>query len=118
MFGHGICKRIGAKLMELGIELKRRLHHAVPVVGRWLRVVLLGHYRYYGIPRNSRKLQSFKFHSSRLWYKVLLRRSQRYRLHLERMNRLIDRSLPQPCICHPYPDLSMYVTTRGRSPVR
>jgi group II intron reverse transcriptase/maturase len=115
---HSIGKRIRAKLMELKTELRRRLHRPVPVVGKWLRVVLLGHYRYYGIPGNSRKLESFKFHLSRLWYKVLLRRSQRHRLNWERMNRLIDRWLPRPSICHPYPNLGMYVTTRGRSPVR
>lgn len=108
---HTIGKRIRAKLMELKIELKRRLHNPVPVVGKWLRVVLLGHYRYYGVPGNSRKLQSFNFHVSRLWYKLLLRRSQRHRLNWERMNRLIDRWLPRPRICHPYPDLGMYVTT-------
>ena len=108
---HSIGKRIRAKLMELKIELKRRLHNPVPVVGKWLRVVLLGHYRYYGVPGNSRKLQSFNFHVSRLWYKLLLRRSQRHRLNWERMNRLIDRWLPRPRICHPYPDLGMYVTT-------
>jgi group II intron reverse transcriptase/maturase len=115
---HSIGKRIRAKLMELKVELKRRLHHPVPVVGKWLRVVLLGHYRYYGVPGNSRKLQSFNFHVSCLWYKALLRRSQRHRINWERMNRLIDRWLPRPRICHPYPDLGMYVTTRGRSLVR
>lgn len=115
---HSIGKRIRAKLKELETELRRRLHHPVPVVGKWLRVVLLGHYRYYGIPGNNRKLGSFKYHLSRLWYKVLRRRSQRHRLNWERMDRLINRWLPRPRICHPYPDLSMYVTTRGRSPVR
>ena len=115
---HSIGKRIRAKLMELKIELRRRLHHPLPVVAKWLRVVLLGHYRYYGLPGNSRKLQSFYFHVGRLWYKTLLRRSQRHRLNWERMNRLINRWLPRPRIYHPYPDLSMYVTTRGRSPVR
>ena len=108
---HTIGKRIRAKLMELKIELKRRLHNPVPVVGKWLRVVLLGHYRYYGVPGNSRKLHSFYFHLSLIWHKALLRRSQRHRLNWERMNRLIDRWLPRPRICHPYPDLGMYVTT-------
>jgi len=115
---HSIGKRIRAKLMKLRIELRRRLHHPLPVVAKWLRVVLLGHYRYYGVPGNSRKLHSFHYHLSRIWYKALLRRSQRHRLNLERMNRLIKRWLPRPRIYHPFPDLSMYVTTRGRSPVR
>jgi RNA-directed DNA polymerase len=115
---HSIGKRIRAKLMELKIELRRRLHRSVPVVGKWLRVVLLGHYRYYGLPGNSRKLEAFRYHLGRLWYRTLLRRSQRSRLNWERMKRLINRWLPNPRICHPYPDLSLYVTTRGRSPVR
>lgn len=115
---HSIGKRVRAKLMELKIELRRRLHHPLPVVANWLRVVLLGHYRYYGLPGNSRKLQSFHFHVGRLWYRALRRRSQRHRLTWERMNRLIKHWLPLPRIYHPYPDLSMYVTTQGRSPVR
>jgi len=115
---HSIGKRIRAKLMELKIELKRRLHNPVPVVAKWLRVVLLGHYRYYGVPGNSRKLHSFYYYLSRIWHKTLLRRSQRHRLNWERMSRLINRWLPRPRIYHSYPDLSMYVTTRGRSPVR
>jgi RNA-directed DNA polymerase len=118
VYRHSIGKRIRVKLMELKIELRRRLHSPVPVVGKWLRVVLLGHYRYYGLPGNSRKLEAFRYHLSRLWYKTLLRRSQRNRLNWERMDRLINRWLPNPRIWHPYPDLSLYVTTRGRSPVR
>jgi len=115
---HSISKRIRAKLMALEVELRRRLHVPVPIIGKWLRVVLLGHYRYYGVPGNSRKLSAFRYHLSRLWYKTLLRRSQRKRLNWERMDRLIERWLPKPRICHSYPNLSLYVTTRGRSPVR
>ena len=113
-----IGKRLRAKLMQLKRELRRRLHWPVPAVGKWLRVVLLGHYRYFGVPGNSRKLAAFRYHISRLWYKTLLRRSQRHCLDWVRMSRLINRWLPQPRIYHSYPDLSRYVMTRGRSPVR
>jgi len=115
---HSIGKRVRAKLMELKMELRRRLHNPLPVVAKWLRVVLLGHYRYYGVPGNSRNLSAFHFHLGRIWFRALRRRSQRHRLNWERMNRLIDRWLPRPRIYHPYPDFSMYVNTRGRSPVR
>jgi group II intron reverse transcriptase/maturase len=108
---HSIGKRIRAKLMELKKELRRRLHQPLPVVAKWLRVVLLGHYRYYGVPGNGRKLDSFRFHLSRLWYRALRRRSQRHRLNWERMDRLIARWLPRPRIYHPNPDFRMYVTT-------
>ena len=95
-------KRIRAKLKGLKEELRRRLHDPIPEVGRWLRVVLLGHYRYYGIPGNSKKIEVFLYQVSRLWYKTLQRRSQRHRLNWDRMNRFISRWLPRPRIYHPY----------------
>jgi hypothetical protein len=111
-------KRIRAKLLELGKELRRRLHVPVPEVGKWLRSVLRGHYRYFGVAGNSRKLESFRYHLIRLWYKQLRRRSQRSKLNWERMNRLIERWIPRARVFHPYPDFRLYVNTRGRSPVR
>jgi retron-type reverse transcriptase len=113
-----IRKRIRTKLGTLKVELRKRLHHPIPVVGKWLRSVLLGHFRYYGLPGNIDKMEAFKYHVSILWYRTLKRRSQRHRLNWERMDRLIARWLPNPRIMHPYPDLGMYVITRGRSPVR
>lgn len=113
-----ISKRMIAKLKVLKGELYRRLHWPIPKVGKWLRVVVLGHYRYYGVPGNSRKLDSFVYHLNHLWFKVLRRRSQRHRTNWDRMNRLVMRWIPSPRICHPYPDLSLYVNTQGRSPVR
>lgn len=113
-----IGKRIRGKLKEIKDNLRRRLHAPIPAVGQWLRVVLLGHYRYYGVPGNSNKMEAFMYHVSLLWFKSLQRRSQRHRLNWERMRRFISRWLPRPRIYHPYPDLGRYVTTQGRSPVR
>ncbi len=111
-------KKLKAKLAELKEELRVRLHASVPEVGEWLRVVLLGHYRYFGLAGNSRRLSAFRYHSSVLWYRSLKRRSQRCRLTWERMDRLIAKWLPKARIYYRYPDLSLYVTTQGRSPVR
>ncbi len=72
----------------------------------------------FGVPGNSRKLVSFRYHLGRLWYKALRRRSQRSKLNWERMSRLIERWLPKVRVMHPYPDFQLYVSTRGRSPVR
>jgi len=99
-----IPSRMQQKLKEIKVELKRRMHHSIPEVGRWLRSVLLGHYRYYGVPRNSRRLNAFRYFVSRLWLRSLLRRSQRYRKICERMRRLADQWLPNPVIYHPYPE--------------
>jgi group II intron reverse transcriptase/maturase len=52
-----IAQRFRAKLAESKGELRRRMHLPVPVQGAWLRSVLLGHDRYYGVPLNGKALQ-------------------------------------------------------------
>jgi RNA-directed DNA polymerase len=111
-------KRMQAKLKGIKVELRRRLQNPIPAVGRWLRTVLLGHYQYFGVPSNGRKLAAFQYQIRWLWYRALCRRSQRHRLTTERMNRLVKRWLPLPRIVHSYPDFRLYVTTQGKSPVR
>ena len=96
-------KRLAAKLVEVKAELRRRMHDPVPEVGRWLRSVVAGHVRYYGVPTNSRALARFRFRVAWLWHRALCRRSQRGRITWQRMNRLIARYLPLARICHPYP---------------
>ncbi len=98
-----IRKRLQAKLSEVKAELRRRMHDPIPDVGKWLGVVAEGHYRYYGVPMNTFALHLFRFRVARLWYRSLLRRSQNSRVPWDRMRRLIDRWLPPPRICHPYP---------------
>jgi len=41
-------RRMAGKLKELKTELRERMHQPIPEQGRYLRAVLLGHYRYYG----------------------------------------------------------------------
>jgi group II intron reverse transcriptase/maturase len=96
-------KRMQAKLKQVKTELRRRLHDPVPEVGRWLRSVVGGHVRYYGVPMNSPAIILFRFQVGEHWYRTLRRRSQKTRLNWERMRRLIDRWLPPARICHPYP---------------
>ena len=114
----GVIERVRAKVRVLKEELRLRLHRPIPEVGKWLWIVLLGHYRYFGVPGNSRRLESFMYYVTCLWLNTLRRRSQRLRTYWDRMNRLAARWLPLPRICHAYPNLSLYVTTRSRSPVR
>jgi RNA-directed DNA polymerase len=96
-------KRVVAKLKELAMELRRRLHDPVPEVGRWLKSVLIGHYRYYAVPDNQRMLNAFRYWLTKLWLKSLRRRSQKHRTTWERMQRLAAKWLPNPRIMHPYP---------------
>jgi hypothetical protein len=106
-----MSKRKRAKLKEIKLELRQRLHHSVPEVGRWLRLVVTGHNRYYGVPANLRSLSAFRFHVGRAWYRTLRRRSQKTRLTWERMRRLINLWLPRPALHHPYPQLRLGVRT-------
>ena len=104
-----MVQRVKAKLKELKVELRRRMHLPVPEVGRWLKSVLRGHYQYYGVPGNKYAMNQFRHQVARLWYCVLLRRSQRKRLNWERMKRLIQCWLPYPRIMQPYPDRRLRV---------
>src|SRR5438093_7382372 len=71
-----IRKRLQAKWSEVKIELKRRMHDPIPEVGRWLRSVVSGHIRYYGVPMNRPALQLFRFQVGRLWHRALSRPSR------------------------------------------
>jgi len=98
-----MSKRKRAKLKEVKTELRKRMHHRVAEVGKWLRSVVAGHNRYYGVPSNLDSLASFRFHVVGHWRWALRRRSQKTRLTWEQMVRLANRWLPPPALHHPYP---------------
>jgi RNA-directed DNA polymerase len=98
-----IRKRLQAKLSEVKAELKRRMHDPLPQMGKWLRSVVEGHLRYYGVPMNAPALHLFRFQAGWLWHRALSRRSQTGRVRWDRMRRLITRWLPPARIYHPYP---------------
>src|SRR5437667_3908172 len=98
-----MSKRKRAKLKEVKTELRKRMHHRVAEVGKWLRSVVAGHNRYYGVPSNLDSLSSFRFHVVGHWRWALRRRGQKTRLTWEQMQRLAKHWLPPPTIHHPYP---------------
>lgn len=105
-------KRLRAKLQEVKVELRKRMHDPIPKVGEWLRSVVGGYNRYFGVPTNQRSLSVFRFQIGRYWHHALKRRGQKKStLTWERMVRLIDRWLPKPEIHHPYPLRRMGVIT-------
>jgi len=104
-------KRRQAKLREVHLELKRRMHDPVPKQGAYLRSVVGGHFRYYAIPMNGPSLSAFRKEIGRLWCKVLRRRSHKHSLAWDRMKRLMDRWLPLARVCHPYPLVRFGVIT-------
>jgi group II intron reverse transcriptase/maturase len=97
-----MSKRKRSKLKAVKAELRKRMHQRVVEVGKWLRSVIAGHNRYYGVPTNLPSLGSFRYQVGRYWYRTLRRRSQKP-LKWERMLRLLNRWLPWPKLYHSYP---------------
>jgi hypothetical protein len=86
------------KLEELRVEARQRMHAPVAVQHKWVSSVLRGHYAYFGLPSNHRALSGFYLEVRRLWYRSLMRRSQR-RMTWESYNALLERfPLPAPRI--------------------
>jgi group II intron reverse transcriptase/maturase len=106
-----IRKRQQAKLNAVKAELRQRMHTPIQDTGKWLRSVVSGHIRYYGVPMNSHALSSFRFKIGWLWHRALSRRSQNGRVSWDRMRRLIDRWLPPVRVYHPFPLRRMGVIT-------
>lgn len=104
-------KRWQAKLVEVKADLWRRMHDPIPEQGKYLRSVVAGHCRYYGVPYNYPSIKAFRWAIGRLWCWVLRRRSQRHRLTWQRMERYLARWLPSPRIYHPYPSVRFGVRT-------
>ena len=110
-----VRRRLLAKLQEVKTERRRRMHLPIPEQGAYVRSVVGGHLRYFGVPRNGPAIRLFHQEVGRLWHRVLLRRSQTHRLPWCRMRRYITRWLPPARICHPYPLVRLGVVTQGRS---
>jgi RNA-directed DNA polymerase len=104
-------KRMRAKLQEVKTTLRRRMHDPVPAQGLYLRSVMRGHSRYYGVPGNSYALQAFRAVLARHWWKTLNRRSQGRHVTWSRIWCLMNRWVPSPRICHPYPTERLQVIT-------
>src|SRR5262245_58560064 len=98
-----IAQRLRKKRHAVKETLRWRLHWPIPQQGAWLPSVLLGHYRYDGVPRNGRLLTVFRDTIMRYWCQRLRRRSQRHRMLWPRMYALAEQGLPKPHILHPYP---------------
>jgi len=103
--------RLQAKLKEVHEELKRRMHDPVPEQGAYLRSVVGGHIRYYGVPWNGHSLSAFRTEVGRLWWLVLKRRSQKHRMTWDRVKRLVTKWLPPVRVCHPYAPIPAGVIT-------
>lgn len=99
-------KKRHAKQALLREEMRRRRHEPVRLQHAWLSSVLVGHYRYYGVPTNYAAMASFHAHVRYSWHQQLQRRSQRARWRGDQHDRFAKHwPLPKPTIHHPWPSL-------------
>ena len=111
-------QRLQAKLKALKEELRRRMHLSVPEQRAYLRSVVAGHVRYFGVPKGGASIGLFRKVAGWLWWRVLERRSQKQRLPWRRMKKYLARWLPPARICHPWPSQRLAFITQGRSRMR
>ena len=94
---------IHIKLAELKKTMRERLHWSIPDLGKWIKSVVIGHCRYYGVPWNGKSLTRFRSEIIRTWCRSLRRSSHKHRITWKRMSRIARKWLPSPFTCHPYP---------------
>jgi group II intron reverse transcriptase/maturase len=108
VFRQTMSRKKRAKLAALTQELRIRMHQPIRETGPWLHSVLVGHYQYYGVPRNGRALNAFRHRLIDIWRQMLRRRSQKHqRVTWKYMDMIANRWLPQPRITHPYPNMRL-----------
>jgi len=114
-----IAQRMRAKLRAVKGQLARFMHDSVDDVGKWLRAVVQGWFNYHAVPGNRPCLDQFRTQVSRLWLRVIRRRSEKGRCWTwHDMSRLVQRWLPPARILHPYPNQRLAVKARGKSRMR
>lgn len=102
---HSMAKRMRATWQAIKANLRKRMHRPLGETARWLRSVVQGWLNYHAVPGNSNRIGRFVDEVTRLWLRVIRRRSQRGRCWTwERMHRLVRKHLPRPRILHPYPE--------------
>jgi group II intron reverse transcriptase/maturase len=90
-------QRLTRKLIEVRKKARQMMHHPVPEQHAWLRSVLLGHHRYYGVRCNHPALHMFWAELRSIWYHALRRRNRNRRLKWTTYkNMLIRFPLPEP----------------------
>jgi group II intron reverse transcriptase/maturase len=100
---HTARKRQITKLRSLRVELRRRMHLPLDEQGAYVRSVVVGHVRYFGVPFNSQAIAHFRQSAVWLWWRTLRRRGNRQLLPWRRMAHYAQKWIPAARICHPQP---------------
>lgn len=94
-------KRLSSKIQGIGKWCRDNRHLPIKDQHKSLCVKLQGHYQYYGISGNSRRLSAFRYEVTQLWMKWLNRRTRKGKRNWESFNDFLKHfPLPMPKIMH------------------
>lgn len=94
-------KRLRSKLKKMNLwAQKSRNKYPLREVWKRYRAALRGHIQYYGVTHNCRAISAYTFHSTRIMFKWLNRRSQRKSFDWDRFQLFIKR--------YPLPPVKIY----------
>ena len=110
-----VAKRVSRTLARIGEVLRKRWHHDIWEVGRWLGRVYEGWLNYFAVPGSHQFIRAFPCWLRRLWMRALRRRSQRARFSWRRLVRMTDILWSRVSIRYPWPSQRAPSSTRGRS---
>ena len=101
--------RMRAKLQDIKVELRRRMHWPISEQGKWLKQIVGGHFAYFAVPTNIRALTAFRYQVIGLCRRWLRRRSQKDNATWARIAKLAYDYLPKPRNHHPWPSIRFAV---------
>jgi group II intron reverse transcriptase/maturase len=116
-----IGKRMAAKLKDIRVKVRTRMHARVRGTVQGLVQVVRGYFQYHAIPGNGARMRAFRKDVLRIWYQALRRRSQRSRLTWKRFLERLAVLLPPVQVLQPYPSArfdAKHPNIRGKNRVR
>jgi RNA-directed DNA polymerase len=104
-------KRFARAKASMKDKLWKVMHYDPKDQAKLINSILTGHYNYYGMAGNSKRLKSFFNETVLYWRRCLSRRSQRGKLDWQEVHRILTKyPLRQPFIRISYPRLNEYRT--------
>ena len=85
-----VAKRVNRTLARIDEVLRKRWHHDIWEVGKWLGRVCEGWLNYFAVPGSGRFIRAFLRRLQRRWMWALRRRSQRARFSWKRLERMTE----------------------------
>jgi group II intron reverse transcriptase/maturase len=68
-----IGKRMAARLKELRVKLRQRMHASPKTTAKWLVQVVRGYFQYHAVPGNGARLEAYRNEVLRMWFQTLRR---------------------------------------------